>query len=121
MVMAPPIDEPVPLGDGIAQVMAHGGSVLAIMHSDIADTDPALEIARAQWRGPLAAYPHSGHFVMPHWQFDQVIAPEPYLEAARGWLAKGAQLIGGCCGIGPEHIRLLAERLPKRVATARKS
>jgi S-methylmethionine-dependent homocysteine/selenocysteine methylase len=24
----------------------------------------------------------------------------------------GARLIGGCCGIGPEHIRLLKERLP---------
>ena len=25
------------------------------------------------------------------------------------------QVIGGCCGIGPDHIRLLAERLPGTV------
>jgi methionine synthase I (cobalamin-dependent) len=27
----------------------------------------------------------------------------------------GAQLVGGCCGIRPEHIRALRERLPSRV------
>ena len=27
----------------------------------------------------------------------------------------GAQIIGGCCGIGPDHIRALRENLPKSV------
>jgi S-methylmethionine-dependent homocysteine/selenocysteine methylase len=113
--LAPRIAETVELGDGIARSMARGGDVVAVMHSDVEVTDPALDAARARWSGPLAAYPHSGHFIMPHWQFDQVIGPEAYLEAARGWVAKGARIIGGCCGIGPEHIRLLAEGLPKRI------
>ncbi len=50
---------------------------------------------------------------MPHWQFDRVISPQAYLAKARDRVAKGVQVIGGCCGIGPDHIRLLAERLPK--------
>jgi S-methylmethionine-dependent homocysteine/selenocysteine methylase len=33
--------------------------------------------------------------------------PEGYLEFARDWVARGATIIGGCCGIGPEHIAAL--------------
>lgn len=35
--------------------------------------------------------------------------PERYLAWARRWAADGAGIIGGCCGIGPEHIAALAE------------
>ncbi|MGH3006689.1 MAG: homocysteine S-methyltransferase family protein [Gaiellaceae bacterium] len=28
------------------------------------------------------------------------------------WIDRGAQLVGGCCGIRPEHIRALADMLP---------
>lgn len=32
-----------------------------------------------------------------------------YLNHARGWLENGATILGGCCGIGPEYIAVLAE------------
>ncbi len=50
---------------------------------------------------------------MPNWQFIDVLTPEDFATQAQGWLEMGVQLIGGCCGIGPEHIRLLKERLPE--------
>jgi len=28
-----------------------------------------------------------------------------------GWVAQGATIIGGCCEVGPAHIRALAEAL----------
>ncbi|ASK28568.1 homocysteine S-methyltransferase family protein [Neisseria chenwenguii] len=37
--------------------------------------------------------------------------PEAYLRWARQWIAAGADTVGGCCGIGPEHIRVLADGL----------
>jgi S-methylmethionine-dependent homocysteine/selenocysteine methylase len=37
--------------------------------------------------------------------------PEAFLAEARQWVARGARAVGGCCGIGPAHIRLLAESL----------
>jgi S-methylmethionine-dependent homocysteine/selenocysteine methylase len=37
--------------------------------------------------------------------------PASYLGWAQGWLAEGASIIGGCCGIGPEHIAHLKARL----------
>jgi S-methylmethionine-dependent homocysteine/selenocysteine methylase len=35
------------------------------------------------------------------------VSPEAYLDWARDWVARGARIIGGCCGIGPEHIARL--------------
>lgn len=37
--------------------------------------------------------------------------PENYLFWAKKWRAIGANVIGGCCGIGPEHIAQLAQHL----------
>jgi len=37
--------------------------------------------------------------------------PPGYLQWAADWRARGATHIGGCCGIGPEHIAVLAASL----------
>jgi hypothetical protein len=39
---------------------------------------------------------------------DGLITPAAYLGFAQQWRDAGASLIGGCCGVGPQHIRLLA-------------
>jgi len=39
------------------------------------------------------------------------ITPEVYLKFARSWVNAGATIIGGCCGIRPDHINLLAKSL----------
>jgi S-methylmethionine-dependent homocysteine/selenocysteine methylase len=49
----------------------------------------------------------------PNWVFDG-LTPGEYLHEARAWVDRGAQLIGGCCGTAPEHIRILAEGLARR-------
>ena len=36
------------------------------------------------------------------------ITPDAYLEFAKSWTNAGATIIGGCCGIGPEHISALS-------------
>lgn len=36
------------------------------------------------------------------------ISPETYRDWGRDWRHRGASLLGGCCGIGPGHIRALA-------------
>jgi S-methylmethionine-dependent homocysteine/selenocysteine methylase len=54
-------------------------------------------------------YAHSGKFVEPNWIFNDVISPEDYAAAAKAWKQRGVQVIGGCCGIGVEHIELLGD------------
>ncbi|OOH90539.1 homocysteine S-methyltransferase [Pasteurellaceae bacterium 15-036681] len=39
----------------------------------------------------------------------QDLNPEQYLEWAKRWVNSGATIVGGCCGIGPEHIKALAD------------
>jgi S-methylmethionine-dependent homocysteine/selenocysteine methylase len=38
------------------------------------------------------------------------LSPEHYLQWASLWVGAGATIIGGCCGIGPEHIAALRAR-----------
>ncbi|PTX57682.1 homocysteine S-methyltransferase [Litoreibacter ponti] len=35
--------------------------------------------------------------------------PPAYLDFAKRWAASGASIIGGCCEVGPDHIRALAQ------------
>ncbi len=37
--------------------------------------------------------------------------PPRYLTWAKKWVASGATIVGGCCGIGPDHIATLAHGL----------
>jgi len=92
-----------------------GGSLVSVMHSRIEDTAPGLRVVQDGWNGPIGAYPESGRMVMRNWQFDQIVSPEELLGQAKQWVQMGVQLIGGCCGIGPEHIRVLKEGLPVRL------
>lgn len=92
-----------------------GVSLVSVMHTLVEDTLPALDEVVGCWDGPVGAYPHSGRFVMPNWQFTGEISPGDFAAEAERWLECGARAIGGCCGIGPDHIRALKERLPSRV------
>ena len=85
---------------------------VTVMHTLTEETAPALEIVGRRWSGVTGAYAHSGRWGDPEWEFDDSVSPDDYLRAARQWVEMGAQIIGGCCAIGPEYIRLLKERLP---------
>ncbi len=95
------------LADGVRAMADLGGEAALIMHTEVADATTAFTELAAQWPKSLGVYAHSGVFVMPHWQFNDVISPRDYAAEAGRWLDMGARIIGGCCGIGPEHIRML--------------
>jgi len=99
------------LAEALDIVTPKGGSLVSIMHTEVEDTGPGLEVAVERWGGVLGAYAHSGEFARPTWNFEGIISPEEYLTETRKWMAMGVQVIGGCCGIGPDHIRLLKEQL----------
>jgi S-methylmethionine-dependent homocysteine/selenocysteine methylase len=41
----------------------------------------------------------------------QDLSPQQYAEHAMSWVKNGASIIGGCCEIGPQHIKVLHSRL----------
>jgi S-methylmethionine-dependent homocysteine/selenocysteine methylase len=98
------------LQEGIVEVGQLGGSVALIMHTDVGDVSEALTILANNCSKQLGVYAHSGTFLMPNWKFNNIISPQDYARAAEQWLAIGAKIIGGCCGVGPDHIRALKER-----------
>jgi release factor glutamine methyltransferase len=60
---------------------------------------------------PLGVYPNLGRFVDPGWKTDEHISPQDYATLALAWRQEGAQIVGGCCGVGPEHIAAAARAL----------
>jgi len=103
--------ESLPFAETIAAATSGKAEVVGLMHSNVNTTGPALAQLRETFKGPMLAYPDSGHFAMPHWRFVDIIEPRDLAREARAWLEMGVQAIGGCCGLGLEHIRALAAEL----------
>ncbi len=99
-------------GEMVETLKPLGGQVAGIMHTRVEDTAPALEVLRAHWPGPLMAYAETGRLILPDWRYEEVSPPSEYAREIQGWIRDyGVQVVGGCCGTGPEHIRALHELL----------
>jgi len=88
-------------------------AAVTVMHADPGLTVDAIGTIRRHYAGPVGVYAETGGWQPPNWVFDGLTADE-YLVQAVTWADHGAQLVGGCCGTGPGHIRLLAEGLAGR-------
>ena len=88
----------------VKDLAGYPAMMMNIMHTPLPDVDQAIEIARRHWPGAIGVYPESGYFAMPNWQFVDVIEPGELATAASTWVEQGVRMIGGCCGLGPEHI-----------------
>jgi len=113
------VGTPPELGDGdsfedlLAALASPALAAVTVMHSDPEVIPEAIEIIHRRFTGPIGAYAETGSWAPPNWVFDG-LTPGQYLQHATTWAQCGAQLIGGCCGTGPEYIQALANRLPRR-------
>ncbi|MCP4470177.1 MAG: homocysteine S-methyltransferase family protein [Gammaproteobacteria bacterium] len=99
-------------GEMVDNLKPLGGLAAGIMHTRVEDTGPALEVLRQHWPGPLMAYAETGKLVLPDWRYEEVSSPREYAAQIEGWIRNyGVQIVGGCCGTGPEHIRVLRQLL----------
>jgi S-methylmethionine-dependent homocysteine/selenocysteine methylase len=107
------------LAEGIEELKATGSVAITLFHSGVADTSAGLRVLRERWSGPVGVYPEASRSdYTTTFRDDTVptdISPAEYLARAREWVAQGAQIIGGCCGIGVEYIRALRDGLPRTV------
>jgi S-methylmethionine-dependent homocysteine/selenocysteine methylase len=103
-------------GDSVEDLLsALAGPELAaitVMHSKPGACLAAAEIIRGRFAGPIGIYAETGDWQPPNWVFDG-LPPAGYLQQAITWADAGVRLIGGCCGVGPGHIRALADGLPR--------
>lgn len=97
-------DRDIPFGEILPILDDFEVDAAGVMHSPSNVVGEAIEILRERYSGPLMAYPDSGYFKMPHWQFENIIPPPELQRFAAQWIEDGIQIIGGCCGLCPDHI-----------------
>ena len=78
----------------------------------------ALEIAIPTANGRVQLGGYANRFVSAHTTTGEANAhlsslrddldPASYEEIVRSWISSGATIVGGCCGMTPEHIAVLA-------------
>lgn len=100
-----------------AALEGHPVAAVLLMCSDPPAISACLPKLRAVFPGPIGAYANIGYKRNPdfhgapeeHWHtIDQdSYGPGRYAGFAEEWVSEGAQIIGGCCATGPEHIAAL--------------
>jgi S-methylmethionine-dependent homocysteine/selenocysteine methylase len=105
-----------PLGQRLGEIAALSGEVMTVFHSTIEATDAALPLVKEAWQGPIAVYPEADRpdYVQRYkdHNIDTPVTPDEFVAWGQGCVAKGVQIIGGCCGIELDYIRPLREALP---------
>jgi 5-methyltetrahydrofolate--homocysteine methyltransferase len=90
---------------GAAAVGANCGTSLDNMSAIVA------ELSAASAGLPLWVKPNAG---LPRMTGDSAVydvTPDDLAQAAQGYVAAGARIVGGCCGSTPEHVRAIAEAI----------
>ena len=64
---------------------------------------------------PFGAYAHMGEVdEEAGWRATPLLSPDAYAARAGAWLARGATVVGGCCGTTAAHIAAVARLSPVR-------
>jgi S-methylmethionine-dependent homocysteine/selenocysteine methylase len=77
-----------------------------IMHTDLVDVSPGMQMLRRLWSRTIGVYPHHGVWSQPNWTFVDV-PPEQLVDLASEWIGLGATMLGGCCGLRTRHVAAL--------------
>ena len=89
-----------PFGDATANVVAIGVNCTAPKF-----ISGLIKEVHSNWSGPVVVYPNSGEgWDAEHRCWVGENDADHFAEHAREWIKAGANIIGGCCRTGPEHI-----------------
>ncbi len=102
---------------GVKAMTALGAQAVLVNCIPAEEVSRGLTGLREATDRPVGGFAQVGKFDPPSWKFEfhprfagtEAWPPKRYAEMARSWLDAGAQVIGGCCGTGPEHIRAVRE------------
>ncbi len=99
------------LAEALEAIKGKNVPLVSIMHTEVEHIDACLDIVADRWSGPVGVYAHSARWVGDVCDFNVTISPEDYAANARSWLERGVRVIGGCCGMGVDHIKALKRLL----------
>jgi S-methylmethionine-dependent homocysteine/selenocysteine methylase len=105
-----------PLDHAVGEMQDGGAEAVMVNCAPPEDVTGGVARLSKTCRVPFGGFAHIGRFSPPSWKFEfhpqfietETWPPERYMAEARRWRDAGATILGGCCGTGPEHIRVLA-------------
>ncbi len=114
-----------PLGVGadeaLAALEAAGADVVGANCTVPHWTTKVVELLGSLTKVKLSAFPNAGLPEFVDGRYLYLTTPEYLATQAKRMVNAGANLVGGCCGTGPDHIRAIAEKvrgarpMPRRV------
>jgi S-methylmethionine-dependent homocysteine/selenocysteine methylase len=111
--------ENAPFTKALDEIMPLGGDVISVFHSPVEATTASIPIVRKKWKGPIAVYPDASRhdYVSPREDssFENPTSVKQFIKLSQDWVQAGAQIIGTCCGFGPEYIEPLRKALPAKI------
>ena len=103
---------------GLAEVLAEAPAAAVLANCSMPEAMAAAMDALAGLGLPFGAYANGFSEISslplpedggaPAYCARHDLTPERYTAFAMGWIAQGATIVGGCCEVGPAHIRHLA-------------
>jgi len=107
--------------EGAASLEEAGADVIGCnCGSGIAYILPVVVALRANSERPLWVKPNAG---LPELEGGRAVykqTPDEFASHIPTLIEAGANIIGGCCGTGPEHIRRVAALVASRTRAARR-
>ena len=91
-------------GDAVERLAGVGVSALLVNCVPVDGVESTVAWLRSQTTLPVGCYPNLGHGEGAEWEFDDGVSPDDYTRLAGEWIGAGAQIVGGCCGVTPEHL-----------------
>jgi len=103
-------DDPGEIAE-FAQAMEQGGAAAIGVNCAAGPRALVPVVARlaASTRLPVIARPNAGFPQRVGSRTTYQLRPDYLIQQAQAYIAAGANGVGGCCGVGPDHIRALAQ------------
>lgn len=89
--------------------VSHGVDAVGINCRGAFDVLESVQIVARTVSLPLLAMPNAGSPEIDRGRVTYRTEPHVFKDYARELIGAGVQILGGCCGTGPEHIRQMAE------------
>jgi methionine synthase I (cobalamin-dependent) len=110
------------LGDAFATLVQSDAEILGVNCVNGPQETLRLVEQFARPEPPLAAFSNAGRPRYHGGRYLYDVSPEYFAEMGALMAARGARIIGGCCGTTPSHIAALAKTLAgRKTASARES
>lgn len=112
-----------PLSDVAEELLQQGVAALLVNCSTIQNIDASIDIY--QQLGQKLSFPYGAYgnryneirkdykLALKSTAMNEEMTPAQYTDAVNAWIGKGATIVGGCCGIGPDYIRHIGQSLSR--------